>query len=342
MAAITRRVSTATRLAVRGFASSSTPSSIAAAVAAAAPAKLALLAPQQEVSWTYEELDLKARCLASGLEDLGYKPGTVAICDVPNVAENFLLQCALAHVGATIMTPPKDADALAKMCSTYDVRGVICVDGAAPPLSSPLSSPLPAIHLDVAEGLRPAAGSVAFGELIAHCPPRGGAPAATEDTVLGVFGGAALTQSAALALGSSAASKLALVADDRVCCSVTLMHAMGMGTSVSSALIAGAAVVLPAVGGIRGCGDPKQRASVTADVLASTGATVLFGDTHTLRAMRAQAAPATPLALRTGVVKIGSGSTFLDGVTEAPGGKGADPLPLEFAGVAFHAMGKAA
>ena len=96
------------------------------------------------------------------------------------------------------------------------------------------------------------------------------------------------------------------------------------------------------MGGIRGCGDPKQRASVTAEVLASTSATVLFGDTHTLRAMRAQAAPTAPLALRTGVVKIGSGSTFLVGVTEAPSGKGTDALPLEFAGVSFHAFGKAA
>ena len=46
--------------------------------------------------------------------------------------------------------------------------------------------------------------------------------------------------------------------------------------------------------------------------------------------------------LRTGVVKIGSGSTFLDGVTEVPPGpKGGDPLPLEYAGVALRAMGKA-
>ena len=112
-------------------------------------------------------------------------------------------------------------------------------------------------------------------------------------------------------------------------------------SAVSGALRAGAAVVLPAVGGIRGCGDPKQRAAVTAEVLASTQASVLFGDTHTLRAMLAVGSTPDALALRTGVIKIGSGSTFLDGVTEAPGSKGAEPLPLALGEVAFHAMGKA-
>ena len=322
----------------------SSPSSLAGLVSAATPSRLALLAPQQGVEMLYEELDMKARCLASGLEDIGYRPGTVAICDVPNVVENIMIQLALSHIGATIATPPKDAAALDALTAVHDVRGVICVDGASPPLAAPLpSTPLPTVHLDVAEGVRPAAGSVEFGELIAHCPPRGGPPAATGDSILGVFGGAALKQAAARDLGAAAAVKLGVVPDDRVCCSVTLMHAFGVGSAVCSALVSGASVVLPAVGGIRGCGDPKQRASVTAEVLASSQATVLFGDTHTLRAMRAQdPPPVNDLALRTGVVKIASGSTFLEGVSEAPGGKSGESMPLEFNGVRFHAMGKAA
>ena len=225
----------------RTFTSSSS-SSIAALVAAAKPSSLAVLAPQQGVKWSYEELDLKARCLAAGLEDLGYGPGSIAISDVPNVAENLLVQTALAHLGAGIATPPKDADALAAMCAKHDVRGVICVNGAEPPLSSPLASPLPAVHLEVAEGARPAAGSVALGELVEHCPPRGSAPAATGSTTLGVFGGAALTQSSALSLGAAAAAKLAITDSDRVCCSVTLMHAFGL-TAVTAALGTDACVV---------------------------------------------------------------------------------------------------
>ena len=217
---------------------------IATAIASAPPSRLAVLAPQQSISWLYEELDLKARCLASGLEDIGYKPGTVAISNVPNIAENLLLQCALSHIGAAIATPPKDAEALEKLLSQHKVAGVICIDGAAPPLGP--TSALPSIYLDIPEGLRPVAGSVAFGELLAHCPPRGAAPAASDASVLGIYGGAALTQSAAAALGKAAARKLGITADDRVCCSVTLMHAFGIGSAVGSALGEGACVVLPA------------------------------------------------------------------------------------------------
>lgn len=58
----------------------------------------------------------------------------------------------------------------------------------------------------------------------------------------------------------------------------------------------------------------------------------LFADTHTLRALPAPTGEA--LALRAGVVKIGSGSDFLEGVTHA-----AADLPLLYNGVALRAMG---
>ena len=89
-------------------------SSLASLVGSANRRAPALIAPQQNVSYTYEELDLMARCLASGLEDVGYKPGSVALSDVPNVAENIVLQLALSHVGAAIMTPPR--------CTAREVR----------------------------------------------------------------------------------------------------------------------------------------------------------------------------------------------------------------------------
>jgi len=327
---------------------SSSPSLAAAigAVATVRPNALAVLAPQQDIQWTYEALDTKARCLACGLEDLGYKKGSVIISDVPNVAENLLLQVALSHLGAAIATPPKDADALAKLCNTYDVKGLVVTDGASLPavVADGLPHALPTVSLDVAEGARPARGNVNFNELLEHCPPRKDAPAATEESLIGVYGGASLTHSAARALGGDAAATLGVTETDVICCSVTLMHAFGIGSAVGSALNsgAGAAVVLPAVGGIRGCGDPSQRASVTIDVLLSTGTTVMFGDTHTLRAMAAEPVPAArTLSLRTGVIKIGSGNDFLPGVREVPAPKGGAPLPLEYAGVALHGFGKA-
>ena len=143
--------------------STASATSLAGAVGAAPASALALLAPQQAVSWTYEELDLKARKLACGLEDLGYKPGSVIVSNLPNTAENLLLQVALAHVGAAITGPPKDDDALAGLAEKYDVRGVACIDGTAPPLGPTGKKALPTVYLEVPDGLRPASrGAVAF------------------------------------------------------------------------------------------------------------------------------------------------------------------------------------
>ena len=61
----------------------------------------------------------------------------------------------------------------------------------------------------------------------------------------------------------------------------------GIGSAVTSAVMSGAAVVLPAVGGIKGCGDPKQRAGVTVEVLHETQSTLLFADTHIIKQMPA-------------------------------------------------------
>ena len=92
--------------------------------------------------------------------------------------------------------------------------------------------------------------------------------------------------------------------------SITLCHGFGLGSACSSALLRGAAIVLPAVGGIRGCGVPSQRAEATLDVLVSQNCSLLFADTHTLKALAACIGDAVPtaLALRGGVVKIGSGT----------------------------------
>ena len=306
-----------------------------------------MLSPQQGIEWSYGELDEKSRCLASGLEDIGYKSGSVAISDVPNVVENLLLQLALSHLGGSICTPPKDAAAMEAISQKFNIRGVVCLDGEAPPSTAVLQDPLPLTYLSVGDGCRPAAGSVEFTELITHCPPRGDAPVANEGSTLGIYGGAALTHGTALALGADASRKLSIGPGDRVCCSVTLMHAFGIASACTTALISGAAVVLPAVGGIKGCGDPKQRASVTLEILATTGTTVLFGDSHTLKALVALPPPLpepSALSLRTGVIKIGSGNDFLDGVTEipAPAKGGGAATPLEFLGTAFHAFGKKA
>ena len=81
---------------------------------------------------------------------------------------------------------------------------------------------------------------------------------------------------------------------------------------------------------------------MTLQVLSDVGATVLLGDTHTLKAMPRPPPAGVDLSLRTGVIKIGSGSSFLDGITEAPAAKGGEATPLEYGGVSFYAVGKKA
>lgn len=197
------------------------------------PDALALLSPTQGIEWKYEELDLKARVLASGLEDLGYSAGSVLISNIPNTAENLLLQLALGHIGAAIATPTKDADAMAKLGAIADVRGVACVDSSSPPLG-PAQGALPMITLEEVEpGMRPPAGCVPFAELLAHCPPRGAPPRATGESLLGVYNGAVLRHADALEQGAHAAHYLGLTSADRVMCSVTLMHAFGSTRSRS-------------------------------------------------------------------------------------------------------------
>ena len=305
---------------------------------AADPSKLGLIAPQQSISWTYGELEDKARRLAQGLREHGFKKNSIAISDVPNIAENVLLQAALSHIGAAIATPPKDAAALAALNEVGNVLGTVSATIAQPlpPGAPALRLPPVVLDFDGSSG----GGFVAFDELLGS-RPHAGATRASEESLLGVYGTAALTHEAALEMATAAAEKLGTTADDRVCCSVTLMHPFGIGSAVTSAVLSGGAVVLPAVGGIKGCGDPKQRAQVTLEVLAATRATQIFGDTHTLRAMPPPSPDAEPLALRTGVIKIGSGATYLDGVREVPAGAKAPALPLEYAGVALLAMGPA-
>jgi len=103
---------------------------------------------------------------------------------------------------------------------------------------------------------------------------------------------------------------------DRVCVSITLYHAFGIGSACSAALMSGAAIVLPAVGGLQGCGVPSQRARVTLQTLAAEKCSLLFADTHTLKALhddslREDLEAADLATLRGGVCKTGSGAMIL-------------------------------
>ena len=137
----------------------------------------------------------------------------------------------------------------------------------------------------------------------------------------------ALQHAEVLRLAELSSRHLSITQDDNVCISITLCHAFGIASACAGTLLQGAAVVLPAVGGIQGCGVPSQRAAATLDILASEKCTLLFADTHTLKALP----PPTPTldlsALRGGIVKVGSGSDIM-------------PDTVQYGGVTLSTMSK--
>jgi len=300
--------------------------------AARSPSSLALLAPQQEVSWTYQEMSERAITVAGTLADVGYEKGDVLVTDLPNSVENLLLQVACSHLGVAVATA-KDAKALAELSGAARVRGAVThvFEGASEVLQSAVL-PVPTISLEILDG--------SLGLLSNSAAPQAVVP---EDAAapLGYWGSTKpLTCGEALStMAADTREQLAVTSDDRVLVSITLCHAFGIASAVGSAFLAGASVVLPGASGIRGCGSPTQRAAVTLEVLASARCSVLFSDVHTLKALPPPAG-ADLSALRTGACKVGSGASFLHDVREAKLGPNGEMRPLEYAGVPMLAVGK--
>jgi acyl-CoA synthetase (AMP-forming)/AMP-acid ligase II len=88
-----------------------------------------------------------------------------------------------------------------------------------------------------------------------------------------------------------------LTEDDKLCIPVTLNHAFGFAGALA-AFGKGSAVVLPS---------PKPNPAFTLAAVENSGATILFADTHTLKAL--DGSP-TPPGLRGGLVKVGSGEVL--------------------------------
>lgn len=298
-----------------------------------APLSPALLVPEQGVAKTYSELSSSTRAFAAGLRAWGVRAGDVIAFDLPNTSENLELQLAASRTGAAVATA-KDSEALAKLIEALAAKGGRVSGAIAASASSFLNEAGSSLPL----------GSVVAGaalEKMMRGPPGGAAEADfagsadSPSQALAYWSSLTpLTHAEALEQGADSATQLALRSDDRVCVAITLCHAFGIASACSAALQTGAAIVLPAVGGIRGCGVPEQRATVTLRVLAAQRCSVLFADTHTLKAL------GTPAlikerevldisALRTGACKVGSGADFLES-------------SVEFAGVQLRTVGKRA
>ena len=288
-----------------------------------APSALALLSPKHQVSMTYDELNAKITQLAGGLRELGVRPGDAVVSDVPNVCENLVLQFAVSHLGAMFVTA-KDAASLASKvgavrCAVVNQPGPSWLWELA---QERKDQQLPPLLLDTGDGLPD--GFLSFEELTNHAEDAMDA-VASDSVPFASYNGSAMPQAQALTLGREAAAALGSSPTDRTCVSITLCHSFGLGSGVGSALVGGGAIVLPAADGIRGCGDPKQRAAVTAEVLRESASTLLFADTHIIKNM--EGGSGGEMQLRGGLVKVSSGTEIFD-------------TGVAYAGVALQSIGK--
>jgi acyl-coenzyme A synthetase/AMP-(fatty) acid ligase len=241
-----------------------------------------------------------------GLKDRGVGPGSVVATDLPNVAEGIVLFLACARLGASVATA-KNAEGLVVMPSIS-----VAVTASQHSWLVQESFTAPPIVAGEAEmqsmlNLLPSKEQDVEGDSI--------------DRPLGYFGSASpLMNSSAIQQGQDMARYLAMTSNDRVCVSITLYHAFGIGSACAAALQSGSAIVLPAVGGLQGCGIPSQRAEMTLRTLESQNCTLLFCDSHTLQAFEKESLEKADLSsLRNGVCKTGSGTDILDETRDLKG-----------------------
>jgi len=269
---------------------------------------LALLAPRQGIEWSYGDLSNRVGRLAGKLKQMGYGPGAVIASDLTSTADNLLLQLAASHLGAAVLTL-KNSEAFDTLSKSVPVHGAVAEKASSFLLSNSFTAPPVCVE--------PAPGAAILADMYEQ---RSGRPLPIQgDGPLGFYGSASPTmQSAALAAGATTKQKLAMTEKDIVFVSITLNHLFGVGSGVSSALLSGAAIVLPDASGVKGWASPSQRAEATQNYLASLNCTLLLADTHTLKALKTAGSPELK-SLRGGICKVGSGTDFLDETDEYAG-----------------------
>lgn len=236
--------------------------------------------------------------------DRGVNRGSVVMTDLPNVAEGLLLQLACSRLGAAVATA-KGPD---KLHVEFQCRVVANRESWL--ANEVYNVPMIVAGETLMEEMLHVGGDI-------DNPLDDDSDEYAPERPLGFFGSAkALTQGSAVHQGQDMKTHLAMTENDRSCVSITLYHAFGIGSGCSSSLLSCGTIVLPAVGGLHGCGVPSQRASATLKTLESEKCTLLFADTHTLKALNDESlAPElekAQLSLRGGICKTGSGATILD------------------------------
>lgn len=282
---------------------------------------------------------LAQRMLNTALVPPGFKEQKkqlAIVSDLPNVGENLLLQLACSKLGIAYLTTKDEAglaEALTSSSPVNLVGGVAATRdswllGAAKTSSSSSSdfkvTAAEEFFADLQWNVGETIGGVASQESDIASTSRG----TDEKTNHGYFNtlNSPLPNTQIVQLAKAAQTQLQLMEKDSVLISITLCHQFGIASGVGAALLAGSTIVLPAVGGIRGCGVPAERAAAVRQVLAEEACTILFSDAPIVKQLlkssedggsRPQVKNAP--GLRSGVVKTGSGSDFLDEKMEVAG-----------------------
>ena len=269
--------------------------------------------------YSYDDFRDKTNRMAGFLRLYGYEENDVMISDMPNVAENLILQIACNRIGVTYAT----AKGLEGMAKLNKVKGSVCASGTGFLAETNLSLPYLSgeFLLDLIHGTSGSSNNSLFGldEFDLEDNEQDDRSSEDSENTFGLPPHAfynnttPFTNQEALEMGAEAAWETAMIEEDVVCVAITLCHGFGMGSAVCSTLQEGATLVLPSVGGIRGCGVPSKRAEATLSVLESEQCTLLFADKHTIKAMPDEPSLSPGrLSLKGGVCKIASGSQYLD------------------------------
>lgn len=280
-------------------------SALLTATAAKYPKHLALKSPFQPgfTPLTYGDLSRKTVGLSTWLSAYGYERGDLLVSDLPNVSENLILQLACNRIGVTYGMV-KDVESMAKI---KKVKG--SVPGTEDSFLWDVILPVPGVGGDFVSELLE-------GEQLDNFYNED-EEEGDENVPHGNYNNSNYTNEDLLLHAADAALKMDLSPEDSVCVGVTLCHPFGIGSGIGSAIFSGSSIVLPAVGGIRGCGVPSERAAATLTCLKEHSCTHLFMDTHTLKALPQNESKLPNF--KGGAVKIGSGATFLKETQEYGG-----------------------
>jgi len=261
----------------------------------------------------------------TGLEDVlfnafNYKEGDAVGMVVPNSHINCVAHLACAKAGLTLVTA-KTAEGLLEAFKSKELKdslkGVIVAQGVLPRQAI---DEFLVLHLPIVYGEGAAKNDVmtiehlldnisqqsvdlsdddaaeALAELVRSF--------ASDDRPFAYYNSVtrAVTRAELTAQGAAVAKQLSLTSDDKVCIPVTLNHSMGSGFGLMAALHAGASIVLPS---------PTPDPHATLAALKEEECTVLFADSHTLKTFTPMGLAKADLpALRTGLIKVGSGEAF--------------------------------